>query len=443
MLQPQLKEYSIPGLKIETKKILPIKPTIKTIKISYTPKVAEKVIDLAAGEMEVARILLRKPLDGLGLTGAFIGEPIVLIVPKFRETTLSHDYFVSELCKEIYRELHGGLPKPYVFDKMKGKGLLEYFVDIGEKFTSKIAIFDDLEAVKDYPHIFRELFSQGLGFLIFIVSQEKSNKIGEEIESLKEKIRQYSKPYKPKVITVPTYPLDESVIRSFGIIKELTCKIFGLTPQEILKKEIMDRESLEQASVDDIYSTILRLYKDFIYSCLSFGRYMLRVLKADNECEEHLALKALTVKHLVEQENIPLEDVYTEYPVAPNVIADVYVKGKGIVVEVETLYGVGPQPILKIRDTVMKYRNVSGIREIRIVLRSIPVMLYTSSLWSLRRTLREEMSKQGVNVEFYIPNISSYTLEPLPKVLKECYTIIKKKYPTPKQKEVNITPQQS
>ncbi|RLE88965.1 MAG: hypothetical protein DRJ67_00635 [Thermoprotei archaeon] len=140
---------------------------------------------------------------------------------------------------------------------------------------------------------------------------------------------------------------------------------------------------------------------------LGYSEYLLKVRRhsAGGESEDHLALKVLAIRNLVEREGVRLDNIESEYGLCGGrVVADVYVKSRGLAVEVETLSGAGPAPILSIRDSAMKYVEHPGcsVSEVWVVVRPQSALLHALQLLKLRRALEEVLKEGGVKLKMLV-----------------------------------------
>ncbi len=378
------------------------------VDINMSKDLERRALERAATSLGLTVMLTKRGLEDLGISARYIGEPIIIILPSSRAGVDSgyydYHYAILEICKEIYRESRGGLPKPYVFIR---EDQLENFVAMGERFSDKIAIIDleemsplqIEEIVKKYRHTFRELFSQGLGFIVFILPE----KVEEDLADL---IRRYSSPYRPKIIDLSYIKVDRESAKGF---QEFIRTVWGLDIET-------DIEPIAYAP-SEMLSQAERTYKDTLDTLLRLRQYVQAVRRGENESEDHLALKILAIKHLVETENINVNMIESEKPIRGlDIIPDLYLGSRGLAVEIETLYGIGTAPLLKIRDSVLKYKDIFDVKEIWIVLRNLPLAIYFDELY----TLREELAKTiGKKIEFYTPDLSRLRLKSFSELLQQ------------------------
>lgn len=359
-------------------------------------------------EIDIGELLFEEPLENTGLAGSrYVGEPFIIL------TNEDLWYVVAEISKEIYRECRGGFPKPHIITKREE---LESLIELGEKLNDRIIVIrkaldvfgrkkesDVSGGNKDDENllskIVQEMFSEGLGFLILVARDREEEKKLIEMFS-----RDYI--YKPKIIRAFGEKLND--YNKASILLNLILRMWGLKlplngpPRIVLRM---------------LFSSIERKYKDFIDRNLRLNEYLYKVKRheaePEKESEDHLALKALTIRYLAEKLNIPLEDIEVEHQLKSG-IADIYVDKRGIVVEIETLYETGSVPILKIRDTVLKYKDPS-VKEIWVVIRNLPALIHFKNLLKLLKFLRKEMRDK--KIKFYVADIEHNTLANMEEII--------------------------
>ena len=136
--------------------------------------------------------------------------------------------------------------------------------------------------------------------------------------------------------------------------------------------------------------------------------------KLGGESILHYGIKAFVVRYLIEQENIPEYNIFTEYEIG-DIIVDVFVKHPeygDLAIEVETLYGTG-LPLLKLRRTIDS-RLSKGLK-LWIVIPNTQFILFLKDLVQLRNIYREKFLD---SIEFFTLDIYSCKLIPLPQLIK-------------------------
>jgi hypothetical protein len=314
---------------------------------------------------------------------------------------LDYSYVILEICKELYREARGGLPTPYIFVDPEQ---FKQWVELGYKFSDKIAFFDlkkvPLERMfEKQKQIFRELFSQSFCFLLFYASKS-------ELDRLRLFINSHSRPYLPKIIELNTV---ENIYDAKNFAN-ISCIIWGLNVEKM-----RDLYEVSFLSPSQVMGSIERAYKDAIHKILALREYVFKIKRGEKETEDHLALKVLAMKHLVEEENVNVEKIKSEVPLGEKVVADLFVEDGSHAVEVETFYGAGSAPLLNVRDSVLKYKDLP-VKMIYVVLRNLPTSLYLSSLVKLRKELKNSMKDR--KIEFFVPDLSKLKLLSLTDLLR-------------------------
>ncbi len=96
-------------------------------------------------------------------------HPVFIIAQRPSNDDLSYIEFLKRILREIYRVLKGGLPKPT--DVTRSIGFFKYNIRaessiyvIDVDYLIEHRLTENLEEVKER---IRELYSQGLGFIVF------------------------------------------------------------------------------------------------------------------------------------------------------------------------------------------------------------------------------------------------------------------------------------
>ena len=114
----------------------------------------------------------------------------------------------------------------------------------------------------------------------------------------------------------------------------------------------------------------------------------------------HRALKYVVINHFLENERIDLDSIETEYvDEIDKPPIDVYVRGKNIAIEIETLYGRG-EPKDRIRELLDRYQGFKG--QLWLVFPNQQALLFCDDIVRVAKDYR----KVGLTVEPYIVDIS-------------------------------------
>jgi hypothetical protein len=337
-----------------------------------------------------------------GALGGYLGEPIIIILPESKDQLW---YLFWVICRELYREIRGSYPEPVILLN-KGDDL---WLRLSGAFSGKIVVLYE-ENVKEgekkewFRRRLQESFSQGLGFLIIIAK---------EVNRATTFIKELCKPYVPMIV-------DIHAVVELDHIKEALAKIlstvFGIPYNEL-------RLLPQQNQLDIMIAKVDRIYRNFI-SELLLSNYLAYVRRdiSEQESEEHIAMKILAIKHASEKFNIKPEGIACTFRIGNEVITDVYIEEKALVIECETMFGTAPSPLLKIFESVRKYieREISKpINEIWMVIRNWSAILHLGDLLWAENTLREEFKRKGkdIKIKFFIPDIYGKTLKPIDNVV--------------------------
>jgi adenylate kinase family enzyme len=346
------------------------------------------------------------------LATEYVGEPIIIVLPK---SALHVWYLFWVICRELYREARGSYPEPVILFKLKSEPTtkskancvqrLEYWLKLYRSFSGKLVILDD-ECIEDehvkelFERRLKETFSQGLGFIIVLAR---------DTHETEELIKELCKPYIPKVFSIERIPEEGFMLER---LSKTMSSLFGLPVR------------LERLSkLDTVVAEVDRRYRDFINKLLlsDYMAYVKRDVSA-RESEDHIALKILAIRVLVEEYGIRPENICCTCPIDENVVPDIYVENRGLVVECETMFEVAPTPLIKIFETVRKYLNLNPskpVNEIWVIIRNWPALIHLGDLIWIESILREEFkrSKKNVNVRFFVPDIHRKTIRALDNIV--------------------------
>ncbi len=364
----------------------------------------------------------------LGAAGTYYGEPIIVLMPK-QENIPDMWYLMWVICRELYRIAKGGYPDPLVV--LKRTEDLKLWLKFQGHFGGKIVVlhgnlFRDLlkeledlrkeergdkgskeidELLELLERRLKEMFSQGLGFLIIIT---------DEVERLRSLlVGQCAMPHVPAIIDITEFP-------EYSQLIEACIKVFGEFFASYSKEF---REGLQKyANADMLVSYLDRAYRNFVEEMLT-SNYIANVRRdvSERESEDHVAMKILVVKYLHETLNVGLDEI--ECTVSPEcggqeIIADVYVKNKALAIECETLFGEASSPLLKIFESARKYLTCDDrVKEVWIVIRNWPAMMFAGDLYWIEKVLKKEFSKHRKDIIFFVPDIASKKLVPLDHII--------------------------
>ncbi len=350
----------------------------------------------------------------LALSRMIIDRPLLIFAKKPKNERFEYIELLKRLLRELYRVYVGGLPNPAdlrtSFEEVKldvKAGKYIYVVDVDEVFSDEI----EGDITRYIVDRLRELYSQGLGFLIFYGSKESLD----NIKSLR--IRNTSLWYR----TIPSGRFFGKVLQPVEISVWEDPKTYNLA--NLVWGKVLDFEHIEENVDLDSYAVMLEeeFYRR-IMELASDPNMIIKVEpskrdkeKLDGETLLHYGIKAFVVKYLVEHENIPVHNIFTEYGIG-NIVLDVFVKHPkhgDLAIEVETLYGT-VLPLLKLRKTIDS-RLSKGLK-LWIVIPNIQFILFLRDLAILRSIYRK---KYLDSIEFFTLDIYSQKLIPFSEIIEK------------------------
>ncbi len=378
-------------------------PIIKKCSVRYTLKTieeADKVLQWSRVEgLTLLDILGEEFKKGMaGILSSYIGEPVIIIAqipPEWKKASEGRIwYLLWILCREIYREVRGELLDCIDLSTADIRGTL-FWLRLYGRLAGKLVIvrshyLENKQVRELFKQRLHEAFSQGLGFLVILA---------DDVDNTETIVNNLSAPYEPKIVAIRVDNIEDL---SAKISKYLSA-VFGL------RAPLNDLEMI--ASIYD------RGYKDLIHELLGEAKY-LDILKrdiSDRESEDHMALKVLAIKYL-EKQGIPLNNVKVTEQIGENIVADIYVttpNGKGIAIEVETLYGAGPVPLLKIIDTCRKYlerKVIKQVNELWIIVPNWATVIHLDKLLYIKTIIGKKLKENGITIRIFTPNIVDKTL---------------------------------
>ncbi|MEM1990699.1 MAG: hypothetical protein QW782_08745 [Candidatus Bathyarchaeia archaeon] len=357
----------------------------------------------------------------IGTSAEYVGEPIIIILPKSKYHLW---YLIWITCREVYREVKGVHPEPIVLLERGAEDWLRIHGGI----SGKVVVLDEEkigeeEGKKWFRRRLQEAFSQGLGFLILIAN---------DVSRAKESIENLCKPYMARIVDLHvTSELGRVLNRlakmlsiGFGIPYKEVCRTEGLKAEDRVVT-IIEGQPCELPQMDIMVARADRAYRSFLDELLS-SNYLAHVRRdvGERESEDHVAMKILAVKDLHERFNVELKDIICTYEVGDEIIADIYVRGKALAIECETMLGTAPAPLLKTFESVRKYIErplKEPVNEIWIIVRNWPAILHLGDLFWAENVLRKELKRHDKKVKFLIPDIYRKSLVAIDDVIGTIY----------------------
>ncbi|WP_128478907.1 hypothetical protein [Halorussus pelagicus] len=379
---------------------------------------SETTTDDNAGPSIKADQQYESPPDGLDLVGEMFQQPngsfpadvlrdrpLILLVHK--PQTDRYGTTVQFLCRELYHQLEGGLPRGHIRGdsdnierRLKAGSRIEFIDETDGDFfdharSTANSITGNAVRWEQIRRRIQELDTQGLGFLVF---QLPSNFVHEFRQELHEHVR----PHRPQIIELkPRLPIDE-YSNNDSYYEQAISTAEALWGYPDLQSELKHRDpSTAFDTFDDIFTLAERRAWTQLHDGLTTpittddeARSPVMEVRPNqsgdssrgNESTLHFALKVFVVRWLIESEGYPFSSVTTETdtPLADssssNLIPDI--QCNNTVFEIETLYGTGT-PTLSIKETIEKYRDHASISEIHLVVPPLAGFLHYNNLVQL------------------------------------------------------------
>lgn len=334
---------------------------------------------------------------------------------------------VQTICRELYHEFKGGLPSPRIHSRreeiekeLEAEGNIQLVDETNERFfKGSLSNVRTIDTVKwdEVKRRLQELYSQGLGFIIFQVPSSIAGKFREKLED-------EVSPHKPDIIElIPqihgTKLLTEEGVIDIPVVKQkIANEIWG---------RVLDEDAVTRLKdFDELFGEAEKLFKD------KLNKYSNQLIRSEgkerspdmlvkespkvaddpvnNESPLHYNLKVFVVKSLAETEKYSLESIDTEEdtPTAHDsekrVIPDVQAGNR--VFEIETLYSSG-KPLTNIRRTIEKYKDHEPKPEVNIVLTNLDAFLWYKELKRFQKEVREDWE---LNLRLKIPSLKEKRL---------------------------------
>ena len=336
----------------------------------------------------------------------------------------SYLQFLENLCLRIYRELEGGEPKAVMIEKLDdmNKKEIEKYLEAGHKiFTINLEKeIDKLDSVvlEHFRERLWETYSQANGFIILTVkSGEKFNRLNGLLDRIN-----YSLMGKLNIIKLRAPILEpqqkERLISLLSGMLDVSNLSHG-APQVfdlMLNKSLFNEDSLFNQRLREIMNE-------------EDGLFIESTKRSEEESWEHFSIKVFLVRYLthklrnegktlLNREEI-MNEIKTEFE-EDGVRPDIKIKDE--VYEVETLFKEGAEAHLKITETIDKYRNISGIKTVNIVMDNLGFLLHLKDLLKKKKQLEKSKDKR-FETKFYTLNLNNKTLISLENFIRQLSNI--------------------
>jgi len=340
-------------------------------------------------------------------------RPVCIVLSKGEGDSFAMS--VATVCREIYRIVKGGKPAPRWISKglkdeiereLRAESMVfiiddskcEFLPELG-KIRSCRELVEKIDVEKVFDRL-REFFSQDFGFVIFHVNERWASQFA---NLLKERVGKFVNIVEIRAPNLSSQAKEILARACWGFVKgegETFDEMFGHCEKKF-------SEELEKARKD----VELTHYVEWDKSA-SPEHESMKVVVVDFLARELGAKDRREIVEMLERGKIK-----TEYELDGGRV-DIYVLSQQRFVEVETFYGTG-DPIDKLdKETLHKYLpkcRGAACRVDVVLLTGIQALLYTRRLIKLAELYRK---REGLEVNFYVPNLEERRLVPLKEMLQ-------------------------
>jgi len=353
-------------------------------------------------------------------------RPLIIVLHETRDDRFGTT--VQLLCRELYHQLEGGLPRGRIRDdsdeierQMRAGNRIEFIDESDGEFFDhdrgrKNSVTGNSVQWSKIRRRIQELDTQGLGFLIFQLPTEFASQFKTELEA---RVR----PHRPQIIELtPRLPMDEYSTEESYYSRAIPAAD-ALWGYPGLQHQFEGYDpSVEFDTFDDIFTLAERrawnhLHTGITTPITSETRKKSPVMVVQphqvgdtgrgNESYLHYGLKVFTVRWLIETEGYTFSSITTETDTQladqtnNDVIPDIQVGTT--VFEVETLYGSGT-PVLALKETIEKYRSRSDISNVQVIVPPIAGFLHYADLTQLVHEINDVWN---LDVSLSVPRLHS------------------------------------
>jgi hypothetical protein len=358
-------------------------------------------------------ILLPPLFEELSSVAESARRPVCIVLSK-REGD-SFAISVAMVCREIYRIVKGGKPAPRWISKglkdeiereLRAESMVfivddskcEFLPELG-KIRSCRELVEKIDVEKVFDRL-REFFSQDFGFVIFHVNERWA---GQFANLLKKRVGK------------------------FVNIVEIRAPHLSSQAKEILARACWGFVKGEGETFDEMFGHCEKKFSEELEKAKKDVELTHYVEWDKSASPEHESMKVVVVDFLARElgvkdrretvEMLERGKIKTEYELDGGRV-DIYVPSQQRFVEVETFYGTG-DPIHKLdKETLhkylLKYRGTACRVDV-VLLTGIQALLYARRLIKLAELYRK---REGLEVNFYVPNLEERRLVPLKEMLQ-------------------------
>jgi len=344
-----------------------------------------------------------------GLLRASPERPVIVVAVKPAGPEMKYRATLLTVLRELFR-IKMGLPQiiaatarseaDVVQDHFMRGGIIKFVDDSEADLLFRTEKAEDSDKVDRYKLRSRliELVHSGFSFLVLYVNEGKFEEVWSYLMALRGDLG------RAKIIVVYPRRLTSNVL------ERLASAVWGFT-----KFRCFD------GSIDGCFSAAEAKFYDVLEASASNPKYA-KVRPSEGEGALHYMLKVFAYRHLVENLKLDPGDVETEYALPGGERPDIYVKSRGIAVEVETLYGSGVNPLSKLEEKVEKRMNI-GVGEVWFVVPPLHLALF---IRGFLKKYAEWRSKYGDRVKVFTVDLALGALIPIEDFAEKLRSIARK-----------------
>jgi len=388
-----------------------------------------------------------KPIYGK----VFSRRPKVIIARESSDDVGGFSRILEIICKRIYQEIKGDIPRPMIITGSIKDSELDRIMKNPLRFRIEDSIWSILilksekshegefnQEIEEFYEKLRdrlcETYSQDLGFLILAyvddeipkspeeISKELLKRLGVSIEEISEieegTTERYHSAHIPDIIVCDAIdfirkPQATDVISAiWGFVDiEKECKF--------IEKRYHGGSEINYQTLKFGTSFELAMKRhDRLLEKTASNEFLQSIVNpADEESWLHYAIKAFVVNYILKEKlGIDLEDILNRIRDISkistetkdgDIVPDVLFRNgeRKEAYEIETLFGTGEIPTIKIHRTIQKYQGKTSYNSVNIVVGNLTALIHLKEL----RKIENFYNK--VHNELKIPEIKFYTLD--------------------------------
>ena len=375
----------------------PAVPRTSSVEKPVSPRLAEDYEDASISEGDVSDIIegffeVEEPEDKLGVAGIMYDRPVIIVAIKYRD--FEYIDVLRYILRVLYRIAVGGFsqgeyftPNPsLVSGPLKANSEIDrVYFDSTRQGVIKVLDLTGIKTRESISHEFlrnrlKEHLVEGLSFTVIYVDED----IAEDTIRF---LNAYRGEFGAEIIIIHPRRLP---LEQFEKLAALAWGYTGIPEKQYLgySGQLQSYNNVFTFFAEKFYRDLRKVYRSAVEKGIA------EIVKpsksgAGQESAEHYLLKVFVAYYFAEKEKVDPGGITVEEPLCGQIVPDVYIRSRGIAVEVETLYGEGPAWPSKLRETIEKYKGCSEVSEVWLVIPPLQASIYSKYLASMLKRLRE------------------------------------------------------